>query len=320
MDEKTSQITLDGIIGRISRLEEELIEVRQLLTNNLSCLERPMNLPAFLSPKPNVLQSERFKSGYWEVSSLGRFHHRCDGHDLAPCRSRRGQSILKYLLASPGYSTSVEMLIECFWPQTDSIAGAHNLQEAIYTLRRSLQGCGPGGSDETILFRNNHYFLNPALSIVQDVDYFHAACERGQRAVNTGKLVEAIQALEEARTLYNGDYLIDPYEEWASSYRLALQDIRLTVLNQLGALYIQEAKWELATSCYQDILAVDFYREDAYRQLMRCYTNSGRIADVKRTYSTCQECLRRDLNLAPTSQTTILYQQLIQQSILSNVH
>ena len=50
-------------------------------------------------------------------------------------------------------------------------------------------------------------------------------------------------------------------------------------------------------SCYRDILVVDCYREDIYRQLMRCYAACGRQADVKRTYRTCLEHLRRDLRL-----------------------
>ena len=154
----------------------------------------------------------------------------------------------------------------------------------------------------------------PALSIVQDVDRFRVAYERGQHAANAGQPAEAKQAFEEARALYTGDYHADCYEEWASSRRLALQDTRLALLSQLGPLYGQGKEWELAVSCYREILVVDCYREDIYRQLMRCYAACGRQADVKRTYHTCMEHLRRDLRLAPAPETTMLYQQLIQRT------
>jgi DNA-binding SARP family transcriptional activator len=127
------------------------------------------------------------------------------------------------------------VLIDCFWPQMDSLAGGRNLQVAVHTLRRSLHGCGPDSSDETILFRHNRYLLNPALAIVQDVDAF--------RAAQTGRSAEAIQAFEEARATYTGDYLADPYEEWASSSRRALQDRWLNVLERLDALYSQARTW-----------------------------------------------------------------------------
>jgi len=153
-----------------------------------------------------------------------RLPHNTSIRDVPPCRSRRGQPLLKYLLDSP------------------------------------------------------------ALSIVQDVDAFRAAYERGLCAAKAGRPAEAIQAFEEARACYVGDYLADPYEEWASSSRMTLQDRWLNVLEQLGTYYSQARTWEPAIACYCELLAVDGYREDIYRLLMRCYAACGRLADVKQTY------------------------------------
>ena len=171
-----------------------------------------------------------------------------------------------------------------------------------------------------MLFGNNCYFLNPALSIVQDVDHFRAAYKRGQQAAKAGQQAEAKQAFEKARALYTGDYLADCYEEWASGQRLALQDLRIALLAQLAPLYGEEEGWEAVISCYHEILAVDYYREDIYRELMRSFAACGRQADVKRTYRSCLKRLRRDLCLAPASETTELYQQLIQQEALLGGH
>ena len=92
------------------------------------------------------------------------------------------------------------------------------------------------------------------------------------------------------------------------------------MLERLGALYSEAGTWEAAIACYREILAVDGYREDAYRLLMRCYAAAGRPAEVKQTYLACRDCLRRDLHLAPAAETTQLYQQLIQQSTPLGVH
>ena len=144
----------------------------------------------------------------------------------------------------------------------DAVAGAPNLQVAIHTLRCSLRGCGPGGSDETVLFRHSRYLLNPALWIVQDVDAFRAAYERGLCAGQAGRTTEATLAFEQARATYTGDHLADPYEESASGTRVALQDRWLHVLDQLGALYSQAGTWEQAIACYCEILLVHDHRED----------------------------------------------------------
>ncbi len=320
MDTECSQPSLTCLLERISRLEQDVEELRQFLPVQPTPLARPETVPASLSTPSHDSRGGVPGTDDWEIRCLGRFHLRCAGREVPACRSRRGQSLLKYLLASPGFAASTEALVDCLWPQMDSLAGARNLQVAVHALRCSLRGCGPGGSDETVLFRHNRYLLNPALSIVQDVDAFRAAYERGLCAAQAGRSAEAIQAFEEARALYTGDYLADPYEEWASSARMALQDRRLNLLERLGACYSQAGTWEPAIACYREILAVDGYREDVYRLLMRCYATAGRPAEVKHTYLACKECLHRDLHLAPAAETTMLYQQLIQPLTPLGVH
>lgn len=122
-------------------------------------------------------------------------------------------------------------------------------------MRCSLRGCGPGGSDETVLFLYNRYLLNPAPSIVQDVDAFCAAYERGLGAAKADNSAETIQAFEEARAYYTGDYFADPYEEWASSSRVTLQDRWLHVLERLGALYSEARTWASAIACSSLLIA-----------------------------------------------------------------
>ncbi len=101
---------------------------------------------------------------------------------------------------------------------------------------------------------------------------------------------------------------------------MALQDRWLHVLERSGACYSQAGTWEPAITCYRELLAVDGYREDIYRLLMRCYAAAGRPAEVKQTYLICKVSLQRDLRLAPAAETTMLYQQLMQQSTSLGVH
>src|SRR6266566_117075 len=246
MDTEIGQTSLTRLLERISRLEQDVMELRQCVPVPPAQVARPGNGPASLSLLPHVSRVGAPGAADWEVRCLGSFHLRCAGREVPPCKSRRGQSLLKYLLASPGCAAATEVLVDCFWPQMDAVSGARSLQVAVHTLRCSLRGCGPGGSDETVLFRHNQYLLNPALSIVQDIDAFRAAYERGLSASKAGRSAEALQAFEQARASYLGDYLTNPYEEWASSSRMALQDRWLNVLERLGACYSEAGTWELA--------------------------------------------------------------------------
>src|SRR5215467_13106825 len=67
-------ISLNSLVERLSRLEKDMEEVRQVM----SVQEVPQkNADAYLEQKSfSRLPGE--SSGDWEVICFGRFHHRCD--------------------------------------------------------------------------------------------------------------------------------------------------------------------------------------------------------------------------------------------------
>ena len=314
MDEETCQVTLSSMMERISRLENDLRELRQLVLLQKPYLGISMHKPLTISTKSD-LHSPTVVGDSWEVTCLGNFRLRYAGRDLALCKSRRGQSILKYLLASPEYAASSEMLIECFWPQVDPEAGVHSLQVAVHALRRSLRGCGPNGSDETVLFGNNRYFLNPCLIYCAGRGSFSSRLRTWSTCCSVpGNRLKRNRRL---RRLAPSTPATITRIAMRSGHRVAAlaSSIRGLPCSVSWDLCIARGRnGNVAISCYHEILVVDCYREDIYRQLMRCYAACGRQADVKRTYRTCLEHLRRDLRLAPAPETTMLYQQLIQQT------
>jgi DNA-binding SARP family transcriptional activator len=187
---------------------------------------------------------------------------------------------------------------------------------AILALRRALRGCGPDGSDETILFRDGQYGLNPALTIDLDVERFRAACERGRRIAGSGQREEARWAFEEALALYGGPFLHEScLDEWAEPHRIALQDLRLGVLGWLSGTYAERGEWEQAAALCREILAADPYREDAIRQLLSALAATGRLAEVERTYRVCRERIWQDLQVEPAPETIRLYHQLTRASL-----
>jgi DNA-binding SARP family transcriptional activator len=250
--------------------------------------------------------------GLWQVTCLGRFQLWSGGRLPPSCSSRRGWGVLQYLLVRPGHAATRDALIEAFWPGAEPSAGAHNLQVAVHALRRALRGCGPDGCDETVLFRDGHYCLNPELSIDVDADRFRAACERGRRLAADGQFEPARHAFEEALALYGGPFLGDTrHDDWAEPHRMMLQDLQLSVLGWLSGAYTRTSEWERAAACCRQILALDPYREDAVRQLLHCLAATGRLAELERTYRACRERIWQDLQVEPAPETTRLYHQLI---------
>ncbi len=297
--------------ARLIFLEHEVRELRQLLLADVPCEEASLT---DLRPTPTpiaVHTAPMARAADWQVTCLGSFQLRCAGRVPPPCSSRRGWSILQYLLLRPGYAATRDALIEAFWPGAEPSAGAHSLQMAIHALRRALRGCGPDDGDETILFRDGSYGLNPALVVDLDVDRFRATCERGWQQTRAGQSEAARRTFEAALALYGGPFLHDSgHDDWAEPHRLALQDLRLSVLGWLSGSYAARAEWERSAASCREILASDPYREDAIRQLLLCLAATGRLAEAERTYRACRERIWQDLQVEPAPETVHLYHEL----------
>jgi DNA-binding SARP family transcriptional activator len=300
---------------RLLGLERQVRELRQMLLAGAWDDDHGVTASEVeAAPTPLSTRSSRLVD--WQVTCLGPFRLRCGGRLLAPCSSRRGWSILQYLLVRPGYAATRDVLIETFWPGVEPAAGAHSLQMAIHALRRALRGCGPGDSDEAVLYRDGQYRLNPGLAIDLDADRFRAACERGRRLVGAGQVDAARRVFEAALSLWGGPFLFESgHDEWAESHRAALQELRLGVLGWLSGAYAARSEWEQAAACCREILAADAYREDAIRQLLRCLAETGRLAEVERTYRACRERIWQDLQVEPAPETRRLYHQLTRASL-----
>ncbi len=310
-DAKLGPFNLEEAWERLHCLERQVSELRRMLR-----AEEALANPHVVESEPHLTllsahPAANARPGHWQVTCLGGFQLRCAGQQPPPCSSRRGWGVLQYLLVRPGYAATRDALIEAFWPGAEPSAGAHNLQVAVHALRRALRGCGPDGNDDTILFRDGHYCLNPALAIDVDADRFRAACERGRRLAATGEIEQAHRAFEEALALYGGPFLGDSrHDEWAEPHRLVLQDLQLSVLGWLSSAYARMGDWERSADCCRQILGLDPYREDAVRQLLHCLAETGRHAELERTYRACRERIWLDLQVEPAPETIRLHREL----------
>src|SRR6266446_4652647 len=72
------------------------------------------------------------------ITCFGHFEVRQFGQVVALCHNRSGQTILRYLVAQPGYCASVDSLMDALWPEDSPQVARRKLQIAVSALRRSL--------------------------------------------------------------------------------------------------------------------------------------------------------------------------------------
>ena len=249
------------------------------------------------------------------ITCFGHFEIRRLGRPIAPCTSRSGQTILRYLIAQSARSASSDALMALLWPEEGEEVAQSRLHIAISALRRSLNGeygSPPGGG--YILCKNRTYLLNPAVAINSDVEEFlqcyHAAQQAGEGS---------IPLYERACRLYSGPFLTeDTYADWSFLQRERLSRIYLAMCGALSDYYLSEKRYEDATRWATAILHENRCEEAAHRQLIQIYAAQGHRSEALQQYHRCEHTLRQELGVQPLPETIRLFQSLLTNEPLPN--
>jgi DNA-binding SARP family transcriptional activator len=298
---------LDKMQAQLSRREAALRRRLQevlALADQADASSRASTLPTVAADLPLV------------ISLLGDLCVRYQGEEIALGSSKSGRAIFRYLVALPERSAPIDVLLETFWPQDEPQEARHKLHIAVSTLRQALhEGLGSllEGRDP-IIYLDDRYHLLPSLEVELDADLFARHVAAGLRLEREGRPDVAAAEYEAARALYRGDFLAqDLYADWAVAPRARYEEMYLTVLGHLADHYVEQQRYAEGVSCCRQILARDSFREDAYRQLMCCYSRMGRRNQALREFESCKTVLRRELGVEPMRETVELYRRIMRQ-------
>ncbi len=240
------------------------------------------------------------------IYCLGPFRVYQNDQFITSWSGLKGLSILKYLIACEGKPVAKEILMDIFWPDMDIESTRRNLHQAIYSLRQTLRHGLP--NFQHILFRNDHYELNPEMELWIDFVEFEHHVKAGKRHEVDGDIVSAMAEYGIAEGLYQGDFLSeDLYETWLLAQAERLRTTYLEAADRLSAYYQQREEHTATIAICQKILAHDNCYETAHRRLMESYLAYGQRHLAIRQYETCFNALAKELDLRPSEETVKLY-------------
>ncbi len=126
-----------------------------------------------------------------------------------------------------------------------------------------------------------------------------------------------VPLLEQAVTLYKADFMegfrlpdSSTFDEWQFFLAEELRREQTFALEHLVKWYADHAFYERAISFARRWLALDVLHEPAHRSLMQLYAVSGQKSAALRQYQLCIHTLKEELNIAPTAETTALYNHI----------
>lgn len=218
------------------------------------------------------------------IHLLGGFRVEIDGIPVAAeaWRHRRGAELLKLLALADGNRLHREQVMDALWPDLAPDAAAANLRKAIHFARRAL------GSEGAVAVDAGMVALWPAADVSVDAAAFEkAAHEAADR-----------EAASAAAILYGGELLPeDRYADWTESARERLRHRFRETLRAAGL-------WER-------VLEFDPADEEAHRELIRGYQQSGNRHAAIRQFERLRDALRSDLGVGPDQESVALYEKVL---------
>jgi predicted ATPase/DNA-binding SARP family transcriptional activator len=254
------------------------------------------------------------------IALLGPFQVSLDGQPVGGFESDKARALLAYLAVESGRLHRRERLTGLFWGEMPEQRAAHNLSQALSSLRRNLGERAADDSVPPFLLASLYAVqLNPAADTWLDVDAFsRLASEIDSHAHHqVATCPSCRQRLQQAVALYRGEFLAEfalsdslDFHEWCLVTRERLHRLAQRLLRQLTAALEQAGELSQALECAWRLVELDALDEDARRTLIALLARLGQRNAALEQYQLFRDLLRRELGTLPETLTTALYQRL----------
>ncbi len=230
-------------------------------------------------------------------------------------------ALLGYLICSPERHASRSQTLALLWPDLDSETATRRLTKTLQALQRVLgHPLVENTSNDSAASRSNSHLLqiqNEELLLAGQERLFIDATafeELIQKAnEQTLPIEQRERLLQEAITLYNGDFLPEERDaEWILARRRTLRYAWFTALLSLADLYTERNNLSDAVKILDRLLAKDPTYEAAVQRLMVVLSRSMRRIEALRAYKHFESMLKREYQAIPSKETQELHEALRQ--------
>jgi predicted ATPase/DNA-binding SARP family transcriptional activator len=225
--------------------------------------------------------------------------------------TRKNVALVAYL-AVTGESHSREALITLLWPELEPSRARANLRRNLSVLKKAL-------NREWLVVDRESVGTDPDADFWLDVDQFRALLTTPQEHTHPegNACPTCLDALAEAVELYRGDFMAGfglrdsaAFDEWQFFKTEGLRQELAAALERLVRAYSRLGRFGKAIPHARRWVTLDPLHEPAQRWLMQLYAQTGQRAAALRQYQECVRILQAEVGLAPSEETTSLYEQV----------
>jgi LuxR family maltose regulon positive regulatory protein len=263
----------------------------------------PTSQPTKKARVKAILEGVRAVEPMLKITALGPAQVRRNAEVVTKAEwdSATTKELFYFFLAHPE-GLRKEQVINTFWSDIVPQKANSIFHSSAYRLRRALYS-------ETLLYEDGLYRFNTDLDYWYDIELFRSLLDQAERATSPEEKERSYRA---SIDLYGGDYLEEFYSDWCYPLRDGLLAQYMNALMTWAELYARAGKYEEAIELYKKVIDKDGYREDAYREVMKCCALMGDRASAVKYFKRCEQFLRDELGVAPMDETISLYTQILE--------
>jgi DNA-binding SARP family transcriptional activator/predicted ATPase len=240
-----------------------------------------------------------------QIRLFGPLRMRFEGRPLETPVAGRVQSLLAYLLLHADAPQSRARLSFTFWPDASEANGRNSLRQLLHQLRQALPD-----PDRYLRTDATSVQWSTESSWALDVAQFEKALGEAEAAGRAGDGPRRRICLERAVELCGGPLLPSCYDDWIGPVRDRLARRCEDAVAALVGVMEAQREYPGALAHVRRWLELDPLDEAAYRWLMRLLALSGDRPAALLAYRQCAEVLARELQAAPSAETTAAYERI----------
>ena len=260
------------------------------------------------------------------LTLLGPVQIRINGQAVAGL-NHKATALLAYLAVDAGRAHHREALQSLFWPNAAAAYASNNFRQTLWRLRRALGDQDGGGEEDHqpyLMINRDTVQFNRSSEYRLDVDSF---CDS---QVQVGWLNESmpvqIEQLKEIVEQYQGNFLHGLYinnggglfDDWVSNQREQINQRALLLMHHLTSLLEASGRYQEGQKYARRQLEIDFYNEEACRQLMRLLSLDGQRSAALEFYEQWAARLQEQLGVAPEAQTRAIHAAICDEILSKN--
>lgn len=248
---------------------------------------------------------------------FGKFEVIAADTSVTDFHSDKARALLAYLAIEPLQHTR-RALAALLWPDIADKHALTNLRNTFYRLRQTLDNALPLASEQLFITTRQTIQCNTAQVTIDTLRFqlwLDQIVKQGDRkqAVSSDYVTELVDMV----LLYQGELLAGfsttdaaGFEEWLSLQREFLQERALlafsTAVTTIEAAEAYDQGYEIAMR----LLALDPYRENSYRQVMRLLAKMGQPNQALRQFDQMRQRFYEELAVTPSEETLALVKQI----------